>query len=205
MKHSWGRMVLMSAIRLIGLTLLIWLLTIGWSRGDGVPPTTEWVNIYSQNSEWAGNPLSEGSVVAVFRPDGSKCGEVVVKVDGWYGLLPCYRDPAETGRAGTLSMASADTANRDGSLTFTIDGEPVEATPVSLNGSAVPTSTLITWTSMGDLWEVDLQGWPPVGGYSMPSGTAACGRVLTVIGRLIALCAAGFSAAGTLGRVDREN
>jgi len=199
MRTRWNRIAVTSAARLIGLTLLVWLLTVAASRGDGVTPTTEWINIYSQDSTWQDQPLPEGSVVAVFRPGGVKCGEVVVQLDGWYGLLPCYGEPPESEQVGPSSATGGDSAAARGPLTFTVNGQPARAVPVSLNGSPVPTSTSVTWTAMGDLWQVNIRGAAepddlrPIGGYSMPGRGLLPwprrGRVVLITGAaLAALC-----------------
>lgn len=174
-KRCWNRTGRAALTGLVGLVLMMGLLTTRRTLADGVRPTTEWINIYSLASTWQGQPLPKGSVVAVFRSDGVKCGEVAVHVSGWYGLLPCYREPGPEEGPGSSWMAGADRAAGDGALAFTVDGQQANAVPVSLNGYPVPPSTSVTWTANGDIWQVDLRGGgsdddlTPVGGYTMPS------------------------------------
>ena len=200
-RYRWSRTVWASARRLIGVTLLAWLLSAGGSHGQGITPTTEWINLYSQSSTWEDQPLPAGTVVAVFRPGGMKCGEVVVQVDGWYGLLPCYGEPVPTGEVAPLSMASADAINGPGPLTFTVNGHPANAVPVSLNGTPVPPSTRVTWTANGDLWQVDLRGQAgsyPVGGRSI--STTALEMVARRRASHVLLALAIVGGAAALGR-----
>jgi hypothetical protein len=159
MKRDWIPF-LAKAGRVAALGLLVWLLPGSASLGDGVTPTTEWVNLYSTNSTWQGQALPVGSSIAVFDAQGAQCGEFQVTIDGWYGLMACYRDdPMTTEDEGPVA------GDR---LIFTIDGEPAVAMPVSLNGTAVSPSRQMVWTALGDRWEVDLQGpLEPVGGYSL--------------------------------------
>jgi hypothetical protein len=146
--------------RVAALGLLVWLLLWSASLGDGVTPTTEWINLYSTNSTWQGQALPVGSSIAVFDVQGAQCGEFQVTIDGWYGLMACYRDDPMT-----PEVEGPVAGDR---LLFTVDGELTAAVPVSLNGTAVPPSRQVAWTSLGDRWEVDLQGpLEPVGGYSL--------------------------------------
>lgn len=182
---------------LVWLIVLIGLLTLGVARADGVTPTTEWINLYGTESTWNGEPLPVGATVAVYRPDGVKCGEMVVTVEGWYGLLPCYGGAAEPllARARSLSGTDANTSKHD--LTFTINGLPAGATPVSLNGAPIPPPTTVTWTAMGDLWQVNLRGplrTHVVGGQTvagwrlgMPARSSSCPLGPGVIGAAAAV------------------
>ena len=145
------------------LGLLLWLLAAGTSLGDGVTPTTEWINLYSLDSTLDAYPLPVGASIEVLDPEGTKCGEGTVTREGWYGLLPCYRDDPKT--PVDEGAVAGDV------LRFVIEGEQAAASAVSLNGNELPRSTVVTWTAQGDRWEVDLNGAtlpPVVGGHSMP-------------------------------------
>ena len=152
-----------TTVRVAALGLSLWLLTGGTSPGDGVIPTTEWINLYSVRSTLDGGPLPVGTSIEVLDPQGTKCGEGTVAREGWYGLLPCYRDDPQT--PVDEGAVAGDV------LRFVIEGEQAAATAVSLNGNGLPRSTGVTWTAQGDRWEVDLNGAtvpPIVGGYSVP-------------------------------------
>jgi hypothetical protein len=182
------------------LGLLLWLLAGGTSLGDGVTPTTEWINLYSLDSTLDEDPLPVGASIAVLDPEGTKCGEGTVTREGWYGLLPCYRDdpttPVDEGAvAGDV-------------LRFVIEGEQAAATVVSLNGNGLPRSTEVTWTAQGDRWEVDLNGatLPPiVGGYSMPPDWPFSSwpwpRIVPLLG-LVAVAGGITAAARRMRRLD---
>lgn len=201
--RRWGvrrkarRRGMRSAGGLAWLIVLIWLLALVGAQADGVTPTTEWINLYGMESTWNGEPLPVGATVAVFRPDGVKCGEMVVTVEGWYGLLPCYGEAAEPLRVKTRSLSETDAQSANGGLTFTVNGFPAGATPVSLNGVPVPPSTTVTWTATGDLWQVNLRGasrTQAVGGH-----TVAGWRLRTPVWCLRILLPLGFiSGAGAV-------
>jgi hypothetical protein len=176
---------------------LVWLTALTLTQADGVPQTCEWVNLYSTNSTFDGQPIPAGTTVAVFRADGTKCGEFDVTVDGWYGLMPCYgeqKSPEQSLRVGSIagSSAAAEASAAAGDhLSFTVDGFPAEAEVITFNGKSVPESTPVTWSANGDLWQVDLRVRScPVGGRSME---ASCLRLIrpatamVAVGSLLAL------------------
>ncbi|GAB4558298.1 MAG: hypothetical protein Kow0047_03290 [Anaerolineae bacterium] len=108
-----------------------------------VRSTNEWINVYSMNSTYNGQPLPVGAVVTAVGEDGRKLGEVRVTVPGWYGLLAVYRDDQYT--------EALDGARQGESIRFLINGQPATIT----NGVNP------TWTGNGDLFEVDLEAWGP--------------------------------------------
>lgn len=117
-----------------------------WAQAyQGITPTNEWVNFYSQHTTVDGNPVPPGSVVRALAPSGTVCGEFVVHTAGSYGLLPCYRDDPET--------ADIEGANPGDVISFTINGVP--ATVLGPDQSI--------WTHNLDLKQVDLklEGGPP--------------------------------------------
>lgn len=141
-------------VRLIGLAGLL-MLTLVLLRGStraqgGVVPTDEWVNFFSANTTFLGQPVPVGAMIAAFGPQGVQCAEFAVGVEGEYGVMPCYRDDATT--------PGEDEGADPGDVIdfFTIDGLPALPEPISFNGIPVTPSTTITWTEHGDLWEVDL-------------------------------------------------
>jgi hypothetical protein len=150
----------------IGLiSLLVLILTLAYSsppvKGD---PAPEWVNFFSSNTTFLGQLVPVGAVIAAFDPQGVQCGQFTVKFQGKYGYLACYRDdPVTPEDEGPLPGET---------IFFTINGLPATPVPKSLNGNPVPPSTTVTWTSLGDRWEVDLvvprPPGPPVGGVIVP-------------------------------------
>jgi len=140
-------------IVLISVPLLILTLAYGLARAGGSP---EWVNFFSSNTTFLGQPVPVGAVIAAFDPQGVKCGQCTVEVEGKYGVLSCYRDDDTT--------PEDDGANPGDVISFTINGLPAVAM-----GPDDP-----IWTSNGDLWEVDLHVVAPppppvpVGGYIVP-------------------------------------
>lgn len=110
-----------------------------------VQPTPEWVNFYSQNSTFNGQPLPVGAIVSAYDADGVLCGEFTVVDAGEYGLMPCYRDDATT--------AEDEGATVGDTITFKVSGV-----------DAVTTETF-EWTENGALFEADLtvtSATPPV-------------------------------------------
>ena len=89
-----------------------------------------------------------GAVVTAYDPTGVVCGTSVFVLPGAYQLLPCARDDGST--------EEDEGADPGDVISFAIDNLSTQAMPVSLEATPVPPSTSITWTSMADLWEVDL-------------------------------------------------
>jgi hypothetical protein len=143
---------------------LVLILTLGHNifsvYGD---PALEWVNVFSGNATLYGEPVPEGAVVTAHDPQGVQCGMVTVKegMEGSFELLPCYGDVP-----GTPEDEGLEPGER---ISFRVNGLPAIAEPISLNFVPVDPSTPITWTSLGDVWEVRLRAPAPVGGYSMPA------------------------------------
>ncbi|MFQ5595790.1 MAG: hypothetical protein ACE5HA_16715 [Anaerolineae bacterium] len=134
--------------------LLLLTLAYGLVRAQ-VTPTSEWVSLLSANTTFLGAPVPAGAVVAAFdgpldtAPPPAQCGEFTVLVAGTYGAMPCYRDDPNT--------TPDEGAEPGDQIFFTINGFPATPIAVSLNANPVPAGTPVTWTSFGDLWEVDLQ------------------------------------------------
>jgi hypothetical protein len=104
----------------------------------GSTPTNEWVNFYSQASYYYGQPLPIGAVVRAYNPRGVQAGEFTVTTQGWYGLMPVYRDDPET---------PEDEGLRPGEeVSFTINGIP--ARPDGPDD--------VIWTTNGALKQVNL-------------------------------------------------
>ncbi len=140
--------------RLLLASLFLLLLAAGWlvaprlASGGGVIPTNAWVDIFSRNSVYNGQPLPVGAVVAAYDPQGVKCGEFTVRTAGKFGIMACYGDDATT--PGDEGAVSGDI------LHFTINGDAAQVTAVALNGVAVAPDTPITWNQHGDRWEINL-------------------------------------------------
>jgi hypothetical protein len=67
-------------------------------------------------------------------------------------------------------------ANPGDAISFTINGIPATPVPITLNGTPVPPSTPVTWTSFSDRWEVDL-GVPDSDGDGIYDGSGAIGTL----------------------------
>lgn len=108
-----------------------------------IAATNEWINVYSTNSTYNGQPLPVGTVVTAIAEDGRPLGQVVVREHGWYGLLAVYGDDGYT--------AELDGARPGERISFLINGQP-----------AVVTNGVTTvWTANGDLMQVDLAASGP--------------------------------------------
>ncbi|RME84776.1 MAG: hypothetical protein D6775_04565, partial [Caldilineae bacterium] len=115
-------------------------------------PTNTWVDLYSVDSVYNGQPLPVGAVVAAYDPQGVKCGEFVVHTVGQFGIMPCYGDDP-----GTPEDEGALVGDL---LSFTIDGQAAQATAISLNGTPVAPNTPIVWNQHGDRWQIRLNSLP---------------------------------------------
>lgn len=109
----------------------------------GIAATNEWINIYSTNSTYNGQPLTPGSIVTAVGEDGRLLGQMSVREEGWYGLLAVYGDDAYT--------AELDGARVGERIRFLINGQPATIT----NGMSP------VWTANGDLMQVDLAASGP--------------------------------------------
>lgn len=143
-----------TAARLIGLiSLLVLVLTLlyGSTWANGVIPTNQWVNFFSANTTFLGQPVPAGAYIAAYDPDGVQCGEFTVTTEGKYGYLLCYRDDATT--------PGVDEGAEPGDvINFTINGLP--SVPLG------PDDPI--WTTNGDRREVNLRVPVPVGGVIVP-------------------------------------
>jgi hypothetical protein len=126
--------------RLISLLVLVLTLTPS-STGADPDPGLEWVNFFSANTTFFGQPVPVGAVIEAFDPQGVKCGEFTVTTEGKYGLMPCYGDDK------TPPDLVDEGAEPGDVISFTINGLPAAA-----SGPEDP-----IWTSHGDLREIDLQ------------------------------------------------
>lgn len=149
------------ARRTVLATLLVLVLVLAYTSicvyGD---PDPQWMNLFSGDSTFLGQPVPVGAVVTAHDPEGVQCGEFIVHTAGKYGYMPCYRDDPIT---------PEDEGPEPGEpIAFKINGLPATAVPISLNGTPVDPSTTVTWTGLGDLWEVDLRVPSPVGGVTAP-------------------------------------
>ncbi len=129
------RMIVLTSLLVLALALLY-----GPTWADGVTPTNQWVNFFSANTTFLGEPVLAGAYIAAYDPDGVQCGEFTVTAEGKYGYLPCYRDDETT--------PDVDEGAEAGDvISFTINGLPAVT-----SGPDDP-----IWTSHGDKWEVDLR------------------------------------------------
>ena len=131
------------------LVAVLWLLALAAARGSGVSPTNRWVDIYSGNSRFDGQPVPVGASIAARDAQGVLCSEFTVHTAGEYGIMPCYGDDSSTGIDEGASVGDV--------LRFSINGIAATPIPVTLNATPVPSDTIITWTRHSDRWEVNLE------------------------------------------------
>jgi hypothetical protein len=123
-------------------------LALGVARAGEVTPTNTWMDLYSTHCTFADLPIPVGTIVAVFDPQGTQCGERVVTTPGYISpLMPCYGDDSST---------PVDEGPVQGEqLYFTLNGSAVAAQAVSRNFIPLPPDTPVIWTSR-DIWQVNL-------------------------------------------------
>ena len=137
--------------RVLGLWVasgMLWGLILSFARADDVIPTNTWVDFYSLNSTFQGQPLPVGASIAIFDPQGVQCGAFTVKFTGMYGVMPCYGDdpltiPDEGAVLGDV-------------LHFTINGQAAQTEVISVNGAPLPPNTVVVWSPAQSLWRVNL-------------------------------------------------
>jgi hypothetical protein len=145
------------------ISALLMVLVPGVAGADGVTPTSTWVDLYSSHSTMAGVPIPVGAAVAVFDPQGTRCGEQTVTIAGRIApVMPCYGDdPLSAADEGPRHMET---------LHFTLNGLAVVPQAVSHNFEPVSPDTPVTWANQ-DLWEINLYLPPrPVVGVTLESG-----------------------------------
>lgn len=110
---------------------------------DGIGATSHWINVYSTNSIYNGEPLPIGTTVTAIGEDGRVLGQVAVREAGWYGVLAVY---------GTDDSNTKFKGARVGEkIRFLINGKLA-----TINNGYSP-----MWTGSGDLFEVDLEIFDP--------------------------------------------
>ena len=106
----------------IKLRIFVWILGIVFlttnplfsegSAGNGPQPTPFSMDFYGYIEE-----AGVGDIISVFDPDGTLCGEFVVKKAGQYGFLHVYGDDRGTEKD--------EGAGYGDELTFELNGEPL--------------------------------------------------------------------------------
>jgi len=104
---------------------------------DEVTPTSEWTDFWGE-ATFGERPVRMGDVVTVRDPEGVKCGEFVVRMEGYFGLLHVYGDDASTPKVDEGAEAGDE-------LTFWVNGEEAEVQ----EGKAV-------WMRDGEVSRIDL-------------------------------------------------
>ncbi|MCX6033193.1 MAG: hypothetical protein NT169_28400 [Chloroflexi bacterium] len=117
-------------------------------RGGNVTPTNQWVDFYGVNNTYLGSPVPVGAYIAVFDPQGVQCGEFTVTHAGTYGIVPCYGDDPTTPLDEGAVYGDV--------LHFTINGQAAQTEAISVNGAPVAPNTVVTWSPVQGLWQVNL-------------------------------------------------
>jgi uncharacterized repeat protein (TIGR01451 family) len=120
-------------------------------QAAGVKPTYAWANLYGEAYLPDGAPAPISTTVTVLA-NGLPCGATLVTEPGHFGLLACYGDDATTD--------AVDGARPGDAITVLLDDAPVALQPVSFNGLPAVAGQPVSWTGLGDRWEV-VAGPPP--------------------------------------------
>lgn len=128
--------------------------------GD-VKPTNTWVDFYSTASSYLGARVPPGAEIAVFDPQGVQCGAATVTSAGMYGIMPCYGDDPLTPQDEGAAFGDV--------LHFTINGLAAQTQAISMNGAPVPPNTVVMWSPVQSLWQVNLHAGT---GDGTPTATA---------------------------------
>lgn len=149
MKKPIKRLV---GIALCLLSLLSGLLYPAPAHSNDVTPTNLWVDFYGTVSSALGAPLPAGTQIAGFDPQGVQCCEFVVTHTGMYGIMPCYGDDSITPQDEGAVVGDV--------LRFTINGQEAVTEAISVNGTPVPPNTVVAWSPVQGLWQVNLRVRP---------------------------------------------
>ena len=114
-------------------------------QAAGVRPTYAWANLYGQANLPDGSPAPISTTLTALA-NGLPCGATLVTEPGRFGLLACYGDDETT--------EAVDGARPGDAITLLLDGAPVSLQPLSFNGLPVPAGQAVTWTGLGDRWQV---------------------------------------------------
>ncbi len=138
-------------------------------RGDEPLPNI-WINLFSLDSTYLGQPVPVDAQIVVFDPQtGVQCGQFAVTYAGWYGTMPCYGDD------GVYPGATPGHV-----LGFTINGATAQTEAVSLNGTPIPATTPVYWDQELSLWEVNLRARLDVGQHTLVSSANPANLAQTV-------------------------
>lgn len=133
----------------LSLALALCFALLGAASGGSVVPTNTWVDIYGANSTYLGSAIPISAYIAVFDAQGVQCGEFTVIKAGAYGIMPCYGDDA--------ASPDVDEGAEPGDLLqFTINGDLARTEVISIDGTPVPSTTLVTWAASKNVWQVNL-------------------------------------------------
>ncbi len=152
------------ALCLAGLLLGAGLFGLTTVRGGNVIPTNTWVDFYGANSTYLAAPVPVGAYIAVFDPQGVQCGEFTVIHVGMYGIMPCYGDDPTTPLDEGAVYGDV--------LRFTINGLPAQTEAISVNGAPVAPNTVVTWSPVQGLWQVNLHAAAQTTGTTTATPTA---------------------------------
>ena len=114
-------------------------------QAAGVHPTYAWANLYGQAYLPDGAPAPISTTLTALA-NGLPCGATMVTERGRFGLLACYGDDATTD--------AVDGARPGDALTLLLDGAPIALQPVGFNGQPAAAGQAVTWTGLGDRWEI---------------------------------------------------
>ncbi len=110
--------------------------------GTTLRPTPFWVNVFSPQSLFNGQPLAVGDVVTAYDGEGVLIGKTTVEVEGKYGLMALYMDdPSTTVDEGAVPGES---------ISFRVNGEPALVV-----GPHEP-----VWSANGDVLMLNLASQP---------------------------------------------
>lgn len=110
---------------------------------ETVMPTSEWINVWSDNSSVDMELVPAGAVIRAYDPQGVLCGSAEVTSPGQFGAMPVYRDDP-------LTPGFDEGAAPGDTIRFTIDGQ-MAFTPAGME---------VVWTFNGDVQRTTLNSQP---------------------------------------------
>jgi len=114
-------------------------------QAAGVQLTYTWTNLYGEVYLPDGSPAPISTTLTALA-NGLPCGATFVTEAGRFGLLACYGDDETT--------TEIDGARPGDAITLQMGGTPLTLQGLGFNGQPVPAGQAVTWTALGDRWEV---------------------------------------------------